>query len=450
MRNPGDRIFRREMTRRDFLWLASIGASAAAAPVLLSGCATDPVTGGSMLSGLSEQDEIGIDREQAPYQFSADYGVAQNAALNRYVDDVGTGLWSRSHRPKMPYSARVVNANYINAYTFPAGSMAVSRGIMLEIQNEDELAGLLGHEIGHVNARHAAERAGRQMVAQGGAMVAQIGLAVVGLGEFGAIADQVTQVGASALLASYSRDDEREADALGLDYMTRAGYNADGMVGLMDILNKEGREQPSMIETMFSSHPMSAERYETAKRTAATKYAASRTAQVKRERYMDSTASLRAIAPAIKAEQRGETLAAQGKAAEATRQFAQALQLAPNDYPGLVLMSKTQLEQERYVEAEVYVDRAVAAYPTEGQALKLSGIVKIALGKPDVAYQRFDAYDRALPGDPNVLFFKGISLEAMRNRNGAAQHYARFLRAGGSGPQADYARQRLQQWSAAK
>jgi predicted Zn-dependent protease len=450
MANPGDRIFRREVTRRDFLWLVSVGGSAAAAPVLLAGCATDPVTGRSTLSGLSEQDEIRIDRQQAPYQFSTDYGVAQDAALNRYVNDVGAGLWTRSHRPKMPYSARVVNANYINAYTFPAGSIGVSRGIMLDIQSEDELAGLLGHEIGHVNARHAAERAGRVMIAQGGAVIAQIGLAVVGLGELGQVAGQVTQVGASALLASYSRDDEREADALGLEYMTRAGYNADGMVGLMDLLNKEGREQPSMIQTMFSSHPMSAERYETARREATTKYAASRTAQVKRERYLDSTASLRALAPAIKAEQRGETLAAQGKVAEATQQFAQALQLAPNDYPGLLLMTKAQLAQKRYAEAEPYVDRAVAVYPNEGQALKLSGIVKIALRKPELAYQRFDAYDRALPGDPSALFFKGISLEAMQNRNGAAQHYAQYLRAGGSGRPAQYARQRLQQWSTAK
>jgi Tfp pilus assembly protein PilF len=218
------------------------------------------------------------------------------------------------------------------------------------------------------------------------------------------------------------------------------------MVGLMDVLRKEAREQPSMIETMFSSHPMSDERYATAQRESAGKYGASRAAQLKRERYMDSTAPLRALAPAIKAEQRGETLLAGGDVADAEREFASALKVAPNDYTGLVLMTKTKLVQKQYAQAEPFVDRAVAVYPSEAQALKLGGIVKLAQGKPDVAFQRFDAYDKALPGNPNTAFFKGASMEAMQKRNEAARYYVQFLSAGEQGPQAQYAQTRLKQW----
>ncbi|MCP2937243.1 hypothetical protein NK983_31580, partial [Salmonella enterica subsp. enterica serovar Typhimurium] len=85
-----------------------------------------------VLVGLSEQDEIGIDRKHSPQQFSSDYGAVQDAELNRYVNDLELSLAKHTHRPDVPYSARVVNANYINAYTFPGGSMACTRGIMLD------------------------------------------------------------------------------------------------------------------------------------------------------------------------------------------------------------------------------------------------------------------------------------------------------------------------------
>jgi tetratricopeptide (TPR) repeat protein len=218
----------------------------------------------------------------------------------------------------------------------------------------------------------------------------------------------------------------------------------------MDILRKEGHERPSMIETMFSSHPMSDERYATAQRTAASKYAASRSARVKRERYMDSTAGLRAAAPAVRAEQRGETLLAAGKMADAEREYASALKLAPNDYTGLVLMTQLKLAQKQYAQAEPFVDRAVAVYPSEGQALKLGGLVKLAQKKPDLALQRFEAYDKVLPGNPNASFFKGVSLDAMQRRKEATQQYVQFLKSGGQGPQAQHAYTRLKEWGVAR
>jgi len=434
------------MTRRDFLWLATMTGYAVGVPTLFAGCATDPVTGRTAMVGMSEQDEIAVDRAAAPRQFSADYGAVQDEALNRYVSGVGSRLWANSHRPQMPYSARVLNANYINAYTFPAGAMGVTRGIMLEVESEDELAGLLGHETGHVNARHAAERAGRAQLASVGIGLAQIGLAVAGLGGVGDIVAAGGQIGASALLSKYSRDDEREADALGMEYMTRAGYNADGMVGLMDILRKEGREKPSLIETMFSSHPMSDERYATARKEAEGKYAKSRAARIQRERYMDQTARLRVLRPAVEAEQRGEAALAKKNVADAQGHFAEALKLVPNDYTGLMLMTRTLMAQKRYAEAEPYVDRAVAANPGEAQALALGGIVKLALKKPEPAYQRFDAYDRALPGNPSATFFKGVAMESMQNRKKAAEFYVQYLQQVRQGQQAQYAAVRLREW----
>ena len=247
----------RRITRRQMLWL--LGASA------LSGCASSPVGSGSILVGMSEEEEKATDRQVSPQQFSQDLGAVQDGMLNQYLAEVGHRLDSKSHRPQMPYSYRVLNANYVNAYTFPGGAMGVTRGILVDLDNEAELAALLGHELGHVNARHAAQRQGTAMVTQ----AAMTGVNIIGtVAGYGGLTDLGTQLGASVLLSSYSRDNEREADALGQEYMVRAGYPASGMVGLQQLLVDQQKESPGMLQTMFSTHPMSSERRDTARRWA--------------------------------------------------------------------------------------------------------------------------------------------------------------------------------------
>ena len=230
------------LTRRRFL---EIGALSAAG--LLAGCAVNPVTGENQLMLVSPDQEIRIDRQHAPHQFSTDYGVTQDEALNRYIAETGRRLVPHTHRPEMPYNFHCVNATYVNAYAFPGGSIAATRGILLELDNEAELAALLGHELGHVNARHTA-----QQMTQGTIVQAALGgIAAYARTEgelYGQIAGQLGQLGAGALLAKYSRDNEREADALGLSYMTGAGYGAAGFVGLMDMLRGMNRRQPQFIE----------------------------------------------------------------------------------------------------------------------------------------------------------------------------------------------------------
>ena len=125
------------MTRRRFLWLSSMAAAGFAA-----GCATNPVTGKSQLMLVSEDQEIQIDQQYAPYQFSADYGTAQDKALNSYIDRTGKNMAAGTHRTRMPYNFHVVNATYVNAYAFPGGTIACTRGILLSLENEAELAAL--------------------------------------------------------------------------------------------------------------------------------------------------------------------------------------------------------------------------------------------------------------------------------------------------------------------
>jgi len=432
----------RVMNRREFLWLSSMTAAGFAA-----GCATNPVTGKSQLMLVSEDQEIQMDRQYSPFQFSADYGPVQDKMLNDYVDRTGKNMAARTHRTQMPYNFRVVNANYVNAYAFPGGSIACTRGILLSLDNEAELAALLAHELGHVNARHTAEQMSKGMLTQ--AVIGGLAVAAGTQGSFyGNIASQLGQIGAGALLASYSRDNERQADSLGMEYMVQSGYSCQGMVGLMDMLNSMGKQKPSAIELMFATHPMSGERYQTAVQTAETKYSVSKNNPLYRERYMDHTANLRTRKNAIEEMQKGEEQLARKNFSAADTHLRRALKLTPDDYTALVMMSKSQLLQKKWAVGRQYAEMAQQVYPQEAQAYHLSGFAKVQLKDYDGALEEFNRYDQVLAGDPNSFFFKGFCYEGMQQYQPAAREYQRYLQVVNQGEYASHANQRVREWQA--
>lgn len=430
---------RNRLSRRQVLWLLGAGA--------LSGCAASPTGGGAILVGMDEDEEKAVDRQVAPQQFSQDLGAIQDDALNAYVAEVGSRLDAKSHRPQMPYSYRVLNANYVNAYTFPGGAMGVTRGIVADLHDEAELAALLGHELGHVNARHAAQRKGQALVAQ----VAVSGANLIAAGSgFGSLVDLGGQLGASALLSSYSRDNEREADALGQEYMVRAGYPASGMVGLQQLLVDQDKAAPGLMQTMFSTHPMSRERRDSARELAEGRYAGSLKRDAGRERFMDHTAGLRRLKPAIEACQQGELAMSRKQYAAAETQFARALKAAPRDYAANFRMAQCLQAQDKDEAAQRHAETASAVYPAEAQAHKLVALLALGRKEPGAAYEHLDRYDRLLPGDAGITFLKGVSLEGMGKRQEAAGQYAAYLKRTRQGKAAEYAYSRLQGWGYVK
>ncbi len=440
--NPSPITTTNALSRREFLWLSSIAAAG-----LVVGCATNPVTGKSQLMLVSEDQEIQIDKQYSPYQFSADFGTLQDKTLNEYINRTGKNLAARTHRTHMPYNFRGVNATYVNAYAFPGGSIACTRGILLSLDNEAELAALLGHELGHVNARHTAEQMSKGMLTQ-----TVIGGLAVAAGTQGAIygnlASQLGQIGGGALLAHYSRDNEREADALGMEYMVKTGYSSQGMVGLMDVLLSMGRHKPSAIELMFATHPMSEERYRTAVETAGTKYKSAKTRPLYRERYMDHTAKLRSQKGAIEEMQKGQKEMAAKKFSASDTHLRKALKLAPNDYVALVMMAKSQLVQKKMAVGRQYAEMAQKVYPAEAQAYHLSGFAKIQLKDYEGALEEFNSYDKVLSGNPNTIFFKGYAYEGMKKYPASGREYQRYLQVVKQGDYAQHAHRKLREWQA--
>lgn len=434
------------LNRRQLMLLTG-AAALGAATASITGCAANPVTGRQQLMLLSEQDEIALDRRQSPHQFSADYGPVQDPALQLYFSSVGERLTQHTQRPQIPYSFRVVNANYVNAYAFPGGSIAATRGILISLNNEAELAGLLGHELGHVNARHTAASMSRGALL--GAALSGFGLIPTqptGDGGIGDFLQQVGQLGTQALLASYSRDNEREADALGMSYMVQAGYSAQGMVGLMDLLRSMQRQTPSALELMFATHPMSDERFATARATADTTYAYGENFSTNRERFMDSTARLRTQTPAIKALERSEQIMARKDFAQAETVLTETSSRFPDDYCAQVLLAKCLLAQRQPLTARPHLEQATHIYPEEAQAHNLLGMTYLWTQQPDRALEQFTTFDKLMPGNPGTIFLIGYSHEMMKNNAEAATRYKAFLQQIRQGPQAQYAYNRLKQW----
>jgi predicted Zn-dependent protease len=428
------------ITRREFL-----GVSTLVAAGFVIGCAVDPVTGKKQFMLVSEDQEVQIDRQYSPFQFSADFGPVQDRKLNAYIDGVGQKMAARTHRPHMPYSFRVVNATYINAYAFPGGSIAATRGILLKLENEAELAGLLGHELGHVNARHSAEQMSKGQLSQaivGGLSV----LAGTQGAAYGDLAQQLGSISAGALLASYSRDNEREADALGMAYMVDNGYGSKGFVGLMDMLNSLSKHKASAAELLFATHPMSDERYQTTVTAARTTYQAAQNKPLYRDRYMDNIAGLRAQKGAIEEMQKGEESLLKKQYSNADQHFRKALKRAPNDYTALVMMATSQMVQKKWAVGRQYADMAKKIYPQEAQAYHFSGFAKINLKQFEEAYKEFVEYDRLLPGNPNTTFFKGYAQEGMQHYRQAAGEYQRYLQMVRQGQYAQHAYRRLTEW----
>jgi predicted Zn-dependent protease len=222
-------------------------ALAAVAAVLA--CATNPATGKRQLMLVSEAQEIGMGRE-ADKEAVATYGLYPDPQVQAYVETLGKGLAARSERPSLPWSFKVVDDPAVNAFALPGGFIYVTRGIMAHVTSEAELAGVMGHEIGHVTGRHSASEMSKQELVTGGLV---LGMAVKPeIAEFAGLA----QTGLGLLFLKFSRDHENEADHLGLRYMTREDYDPRQMVSVMEMLDRVTREEGgSRMPDWLSTHP---------------------------------------------------------------------------------------------------------------------------------------------------------------------------------------------------
>ena len=222
-------------------------------PLLVSavalGCAVNPATGSRQLMLVSESQEISMGRDYDK-EVVASIGLYSDSALQAWIQQFGARLAATSERPNLPWSFRVVDDPVVNAFALPGGFIYVTRGILAHLNSEAELAGVVGHEIGHVTARHSASQMTKQQLAQVGLVVGSI--ASSDFGRYAGLASEALGV----LFLKYSRDNERQADDLGLRYMRRVNYDPREMPHVFEMLARVSQAQGGgRVPEWLATHP---------------------------------------------------------------------------------------------------------------------------------------------------------------------------------------------------
>lgn len=324
----------------------------------ISGCATNPVTGKSELSLVSEQQELAIGAQQyAPARQSQGGDYEVDPGLTAYVNQVGQRLAAVSDR-KLPYEFKVLNNSVPNAWALPGGKISVNRGLLTELKSESELAAVLGHEIVHAAARHGAQQMSKGILLQ----VGVAGASIVTQGEaYGGLVQMGAGIGAQLLSQKYGRDAERESDYYGMQYMARAGYDPQGAVDLQRTFVKlsEGRQQ-DWLSGMFASHPPSQERVNNNMALLAT---LPRGGEAGVARYKAKTAHLMKTKSAYDAYDKGRARLKDGNSVSARRLVGQAIAIEPKEALFYGLSGDVEQKDGRLKSATQQYDEAIRLNP---------------------------------------------------------------------------------------
>ena len=250
--------------------------------LVVTACSVNPATGERQLILIGEGREIRMGRE-ADQQITASLGLYDDSALQAYITQLGNRLAARSERPGLPWSFKVLDDPIVNAFALPGGFIYITRGIMVHFTSEAQLASVVGHEIGHVTGRHSVEQLSR-------AQLAQVGLAAGAL--FGPQELQgllgAASAGLGLLFLKYGRDDERQADDLGLRYMDRAGYDPREMPGVFTMLGRvSAAAGGGRVPEWLSTHPNPENREERIERAIAALGKDFSEREVGRDSYLD-------------------------------------------------------------------------------------------------------------------------------------------------------------------
>src|SRR5690554_5844511 len=217
--------------------------------LLIPSCAVNPVTGKRQLTLFSEAQEIEMGKSYDP-QVIATFGLYQNDLLLSFIKSKGDEMGKLSHRPNLQYYFRILDSPVVNAFAVPGGYIYLTRGILAQFSSKAELMGVLGHEMGHITARHTVVQQSKQQLGQllliGGMIASE---------DFRHFANFAMQ-GMELLFLKFSRDNEREADRLGVEYTSRIGYDAQKIADFFNVLEKMSMSSDhGGIPTFLSTHP---------------------------------------------------------------------------------------------------------------------------------------------------------------------------------------------------
>jgi len=389
---------------RSRLLLATLGMLI----LFLAGCAVNPVTGKKELAlfQVSQDEEVAMGKQsfpQAVQQLGAEYPDPQ---LENYINNVGLRLAKVSERPDLPYQFRIVNDSSPNAFALPGGFIAISRGLLANIDNEAQLAAVLGHEIGHVTARHSVQGIQRSSLLNAGMAVLT---GVTDNTAYGSIAQQAGALTANLLESSYSREQEREADQLGINYMVRAEYDPIGAVQLQEFFYRklEGGAEPQWLSGLFRTHPFSKERMLANQDYIRSHYPqvlGNRQYSLRTDTFQAATAELKKHQHAYDLYDQATQLESQGNLSQAIATYLQAATELPDEYLILTGLGNAYQKAEDMQSAKRYLAQAVKVNGDYFKSRLGLGYVYLQLKDSSKAVPQLEASMKLMPTAPGAYF----------------------------------------------
>lgn len=394
-------------------------------------CAQNPVTGRKELLLVSEDWELSVGRQQyAPLRQAQGGDYVVDPGVEAYVRQVGMRLAAKSDR-KLPYEFNVINDSTPNAWALPGGKISINRGLLTELNNEAELAAVLGHEIVHAAAKHGARGATRGI----GLQLAVITATVAGSRKgYGQLAQLGSTIGAQIVNSRYGRSAELESDLYGMRYMARAGYDPVGAVKLQQTFVRlsEGRRQ-DFLSGLFASHPPSRQRVEANVETAASLPPGG---EIGVDRYRKAMARLKAKQPAYERFDRAQKLASDGKTKQAEALVREAIEIEPREGHFASFLGDMAQKRRNYDQARRHYDQAIALNSDFFYYWLQRGKVNQAQRKSRAARADFARSVKLMPTADAQAALGAIALAEGR-KSEAERWYAMAAQAGGkSGDQA--------------
>ena len=439
----------------------------------LIGCAINPVTGTSQLMLVSEQEEIEMGKNLYPnamWGAEGGGGEYRDEQLKAYLKNIVLNIHKVSHRPNLPVAFAIQNSSVPNAWAIP-GYVVITRGLLTGLDNEAEFAYVMGHEMGHVSARHSASQISYGMLTQ--VVLAGAGVALTG-SDYSDIALTLGSVGGSLLLLKYSRDDELEADRLGVSYMTKLGYSPKNALSAHRNLERVSNEyirslgqepqERGFFEDLLSTHPRTSVRIEELQHIInTTQPVAVRGDGTNRNKFQTSIGDIKSINnvyleyydKAVRALKKGNTSEASSLVSKAIAKnktqppfhalngfimlknknyesakgsFNNALRLDNNYQPAYRGLGAIHYLQKNYAEGIQYLKKSISLFPEDAPSHYFLGMSYFKTKAYTSAIPHLKLFAQAQPKHPSIHGVLGICYEGVNDLSSAYNEYALQLK----------------------
>jgi len=401
--------------------------------VFLISCASST---SSSFTLLPERKEIEIGQSYVPVAIEEFDGLYPQEEVQDYISKLGNTLVKHTYR-RLPYKFYLVNSEQVNAFALPGGPVFITRGLLLELENESQLVGVLGHELGHINARHHA-RFLEKMVALN--ILLGIGSVLLSDKPYGQALIQFGQIGGMLLALKFSRDQEREADKLGIEFTIKAGYDPNGLIEVFHIFK---RLEKNRLPEWLSTHPLPESRIK--ENTQFIKSLSISGTLIKdSEEFHKIRRAVLSTKPSFEEFSRGKKLYQEGNKDLAYRHFLKSVELWERNYVAMLYLSLILLEYGKLDESFKYANRAYATVPNVFSTNYVMGLVQFKRGQYRESIRYLEEARRLIPNYPDVYYYLGRNWEALGDRRKAFENYKTAVElSGGKRPWELDARERL-------